>query len=150
MGQSLTRVQVHIVFSTKARRLWLDDERADRVYRYMNGIVEHHRCHLMRAGGMPDHMHLLVALHADVGVSEIVRLIKANSFKWIHETWRDLREFTWQSGYGAFSVSWSAVPAVVDYIDRQKENHAKRTFDQEIVQMLESHRLEHDSKYLFE
>lgn len=150
MGQSLTRVQVHIVFSIKARRPWLDDERADRVYRYISGIVEHQRSRLVQAGGMPDHVHLLVALHPDAGVAEIVRLIKANSSKWLHETWRDLREFAWQSGYAAFSVSWSAVPSVVDYIDRQREHHAKRTYEEEIVKMLEAHRLEFDSRYLLD
>lgn len=81
MGQSLTRVQVHIGFSTKARRPWLDDQRADRVHRYISGIVEHQRCRLVRAGGMPDHVHLLVSLHPDAGVAEIVRLVKANSSK---------------------------------------------------------------------
>src|SRR5437870_9311963 len=81
---------------------------------------------LLAAGGMPDHVHLLVSLSRELSIAETLRLVKANSSKWIHETFPDRQQFAWQAGYGAFSVSFSNLPDVKNYLAHQGEHHRLR------------------------
>ncbi|MGQ9651637.1 MAG: IS200/IS605 family transposase [Phycisphaerae bacterium] len=107
MGQTLTCLHYHLVFSTKNRLPQITADSPERLYDYMGGIIKGERGILFNAGGTEDHVHLLVSLPAQPSVADFLRLVKTNSSKWIHETFEQHRAFAWQSGYGAFSVSRS-------------------------------------------
>jgi putative transposase len=103
---------------------------------------------LLAAGGIPDHIHLLLRLAADRSISDVVRDIKSNSAAWLHD--RKVLPFAWQDGYGAFSLSPSAIPGVTAYIDNQVEHHANEAFREEFLKLLIEHEVEHDPNRLWE
>jgi REP element-mobilizing transposase RayT len=148
VAQTYTQLFYHLVFSTKNREpLILPAWRPD-LHAYIGGIVRNRRGELIAAGGIPDHVHLLVRLPADRAVAEAVRDIKAVSSGWRHE--RDDPGFSWQGGYGAFTVSKSMVETVTRYIDRQEEHHRGQTFREELVELLQKHGIEYDGRYLWD
>ncbi len=150
MPQSFADLHCHIVFSTKNRLRSIDGEWQPRLYEYIGGILRKQKCVLTAAGGMPDHVHLLVSLSREMAVAEVVRLIKANSSKWVHEEFVASRGFAWQAGYGAFSVSHSNLDAVKQYIAGQAEHHRVRTFQEEFIEFLKRHEIEYDEKYIWD
>ncbi len=105
MAASLVKVLVHLVFSTKQRSPFIDAGLSAELYPYMAGIVRQKGATLLALGGMPDHVHALLRLKADLRLSDLVRALKAGSSKWVHERPERLPEFGWQTGYAAFSVS---------------------------------------------
>ena len=105
MPQSFASLHVHIVFATKRRAPLIAEKFQSRLYDYLGGIARAHGCSLIAAGGVRDHIHLLISLSKEVSVAALVRMLKANSSKWIHETFPQTRDFAWQAGYGAFAVS---------------------------------------------
>src|SRR5262249_19659636 len=121
-----------------------------RLYEYFGGILRNHNGVLLAAGGIPDHVHLLVGLHRETCVAEAVRLIKANSSKWIHESYTDLAHFAWQTGYGAFTVSYSHLDRVKAYLARQEEHHRLQSFKDEFLAFLDRHHIPYDEKYIWD
>ncbi len=119
------------------------------LYAYMGGVIGERKSVLLSAGGMPDHVHLLVSFSREWCVSDMVRDVKASSSRWIHETF-DRRTFAWQAGYGAFSVSYSSLDSVKNYLARQQEHHAKRTFQDEFREFLRKHDIEYDERYVWD
>ncbi|MBN1511349.1 MAG: IS200/IS605 family transposase [Phycisphaerae bacterium] len=150
MGQTLTCLHYHIVFSTKNRLPQITDELRQRLYDYMGGIVKGERGLLFEAGGTQDHVHLLVSLPAQLSVADFLRLVKTNSSKWVHETFAHHRAFAWQSGYGAFSVSRSNDDSVRRYIEAQPEHHRRTTFQEEFLEFLRRHEIPFDERYIWE
>ena len=150
MPQSYTSLNLHIVFSTKRRNSWITSEIDARLYDYFGGILRNEGCSLLAAGGMPDHVHLLVSLNKQLSVSDALRILKANSSKWIHETFPMRKMFAWQSGYGTFSVSHSGLDNVKRYIAGQAEHHRTRTFQEEFIALLKRHKIEFDERYLWD
>ncbi len=146
MAHSFTCIYVHIVFSTKERLPLIPYERQAKLWRYLGGILKNHGMKAVAIGGMPDHVHVLVSLSSDVSVAKAVNLLKSNSSKWMHE--RD-SAFGWQEGYAAYSVSASALPSVIDYIENQAAHHKKRTFEQEYLGLLKKHGIECDPRWVF-
>ena len=104
----------------------------------------------MAAGGMPDHVHLLVSLSRESSVSDTLRQIKGGSSKWIHETFPDLGGFAWQAGYAAFAVSYSHIETVKQYIATQAEHHRTVTFQEEYLEFLRAQHFEFDERYLWD
>lgn len=104
----------------------------------------------MNAGGVADHVHLLATLHQTTPVADFVRDIKSGSSRWLHERDICFRKFTWQTKYGAFSVSLSMEETVRAYIQNQKEHHRKRTFQEEFKAMLDRHGITYDERYMWE
>ncbi len=150
MPQSYTDLLTHMVFSTKSRENLITPDLQPRLFAYMGGIAKNNKCVLLAAGGMPDHIHLLLGVHQTISQAELARVVKANSSKWIHETFTDLEGFSWQSGYGAFSIGRSQVPDVKRYIDTQAEHHKRYSFQDEFRKMLEQHNIEYDERYIWE
>jgi putative transposase len=150
MPQSLVSLTTHIVFSTKDRKPFISQDLAPRLYGYIGGIVHNTRSVLLAAGGIEDHIHLLVSLGRTASISDLIRNIKTNSSSWVHETFPQLARFAWQSGYGAFSVSRSVIERVKGYIANQKKHHKKETFQDEFVRFLKEHDLEYDERYLWD
>lgn len=150
MPQSLTSLTFHIIFSTRDRRPFITPVIQQRIYDYIGGILAENNSRLLAAGGIADHIHLLVSLSKQLAVSDALRLIKANSSKWIHETFPKLRAFGWQTGYGAFTVSFSNISRVKTYIANQAEHHRTRDFQQEFRTFLKRHGLEYDERYVWD
>lgn len=150
MPQSLTDVTIHFVFSTKNREARLDPAWADRLNEYLGGICRERGCILLQAGGMPDHIHLLVSLGRTICMADLIRDVKAGSSKWIHDTISGQRDFQWQAGYGGFSVSRSQLETVRHYIINQAEHHAIRSFQDELRELLRKHGVEWDERYIWD
>ncbi len=106
MPQSFASLHCHLVFSTKHREPRITAAIQPRLFEYIGGILRNHSSPLVAAGGMPDHVHLLVSLGRTLAVADAVRLIKSNFSGWVRDE-LSLRDFEWQNGYGAFAVSYS-------------------------------------------
>ena len=150
MPQSFASLDVHIVFSTKNRAPQIAPELAPRLYQYIGGILRDKGSRLLTAGGMADPVHLLVSLGKETSIAEAVRFFKSNSSKWIHQTFPERRDFGWQTGYGAFSVSHSNIEAVTRYIHDQAAHHRERSFKEEFVELLKRHGIEFDPRCVWE
>lgn len=150
MGQTLAYLHYHLIFSTKNRLPQITADLRDRLYDYMGGIIKGERGILFNAGGTADHVHLLVSLPAQPSVADFLRLIKANSSKWVHETFEHHRAFAWQSGYGAFSVSRSNDDEIRRYISSQQEHHRRMTFQEEFLEFLRRHEIAFDERYIWD
>jgi putative transposase len=148
IANTFTSLLYHIVFSTRDRVPAITEKVAGRLYEYVGGIVRGEEGSLLEIGGVADHVHLLTRFKSDRSVAEMVRLIKTNSSKWMNEEHRGVGRFSWQAGYGAFSVSESQVPAVQRYLRGQHEHHAKTTFEEELVALLKKHQVDYDPRYL--
>jgi putative transposase len=146
---SYTCLHYHEIFSTKNRVPVLDPALRDRLHEYMGGIVRDAKGHLLAAGGTTDHMHFLISLHPQTALSDAMRVVKAGSSRWIHETFSALRAFAWQDGYGAFSVSFSNVGQVKDYIAGQEEHHRRVSFQEEFAEFLRRHEIPYDERYVW-
>jgi putative transposase len=150
MGQTYTSLLTHCIFSTKDREPSLVPQIAPEVFAYMGGIIKAFGGVPLLINGVADHVHMLVSLPAAIAVAEAMRLVKANSSKWVHERWSEHRGFAWQNGYGAFSVSRSNQEAVLKYIAGQEEHHRTVTFQEEFVAFLKRHGIEFDERYVWQ
>jgi len=150
MPSAFTQNFYHIVFSTKHRAMLITPDLEERLYPFMGGILRDLRCTLLSINGMPDHVHLLVRYRADLSHSEVLQQIKGRSSKWINETLSLRGHFSWQEGYGGFTVSKSVVPEVESYIARQKEHHQRRDFKTEFLELLRRHGIEFDENVVFQ
>ena len=148
MPQSYAGLFYHLVYRTKYWRIQIPPELISELYAYSGGIVRSDKGILIAAGGMPDHIHMLLTIHREMSISDAVKNIKARSSKWLHE--RGYKEFQWQSGFSIFSVSASVVPKVKLYIANQEEHHKKLTFVQELIALYDQYGIPYDKKYLTE
>jgi putative transposase len=149
MPNTYTNLLFHIVYSTKYRKPLITLDRQDDLYGYIGGIIREQKGILLTAGGMADHVHLLAKLPPTIAVSDMLRLIKANSSKWANER-GDVTDFEWQAGYAAFSVSESQGGRVRGYIETQEAHHRRLPFRDEYLALLRKHNIEFDERYVFE
>ena len=150
MPQSYAAMYAHLVFSTKHRSPIIRPAWAPRLYEYIGGIMAKREGKLLAAGGMPDHIHLLVSLGRKWSLSDLLRDIKAGSSKWVHDNFADDRAFAWQNGFGAFSVSVSNLDAVKLYIAEQPRHHLVMSFQDEFLALLRKHDLTWDERYIWD
>jgi len=139
MSHSHAKILVHSVFSTKERRALLKGDISAHINAFMAGVARNHGGHLIRAGGVEDHRHLLLDVEPTTNVADLLRFIKTNSSKWLHETYPQVGGFGWQTGYSAFSVSESLRERVIAYIDGQEQHHKRMKFEDELKALLERH-----------
>ena len=144
MGHTFSRILLHVIFSTKARRNSLYAGMRGDLLAYLHGIVRNERAQIMAANAVKDHVHLLLAVKPVHAPSDLVRKIKTNSSRWIHDTYADLHDFAWQSGFGVFSVSESATDEVAAYIREQERHHRRLPFAEELRLLLEKHGVDYD------
>jgi len=149
MPSSYTSLLYHLIFGTKGRRPLITRELQQRLYEYIGGIVSREEGRLIAVGGVQDHIHMLVSIPPTKAVSDFLRIVKTNSSKWIHETFRESTDFGWQDGYGAFSVSKSGIDDVRAYIATQEEHHRRVSFEEEFVAFLKRNEIEFDERYLW-
>jgi REP element-mobilizing transposase RayT len=150
MPQSLARLHVHLVFSTKNREPIITDSVRVSLHAYMATVLQNLNCHPVLINSVEDHIHLLFELARTLSVSQAVEDVKKSSSKWIKEQGAEFRIFAWQSGYGVFAVSESNVETVREYIANQREHHRKKTFQDEYRQFLERHRIAFDERYVWD
>ena len=148
MADSYTNLLYHIVFSTKGRRPLITSEYEPLLYDYIGGIVRGVGGISLELNGTEDHVHLLAKLRPDRALSDVLRDLKANATGWMHDVFPALQDFSWQRGYGAFTVSQSNVEEVRHYIARQKEHHVKFSFRDEFIQFLKANDIEYDERYV--
>jgi putative transposase len=143
MPQSLSKVILHIIFSTKNREPWLDSNVRPRIHAYLATICRD-------VGGVSDHVHIVTTLARTVSQAQLVEQIKKASSKWIKALDAHYRGFFWQRGYGAFSVSPSQLQAVLQYVEAQQEHHRTRTFQEEYRELLRKHGIDFDERYVWD
>ena len=149
MAHTYTNLLAHVIFSTHDRApLIADPIRAD-LHAYLGGILRELRALPIAIGGTADHVHFLARLPADLAVADCLRVVKANSSRWVKEKWPERRSFGWQNGYGAFSVSESSRASVIHYIQEQAKHHQKLSFQDEFLALLERHGVEFDERYIW-
>src|SRR5215213_691397 len=149
MPSTYTALHYHIVFSTKHREPWIAEGIEERVRSYLAGIANQHGMSALGVGGLEDHIHLVVGIPAALAVSRAVQLLKGGSSRWIRQTFPELETFGWQEGYGAFTVSKSALPLTISYVARQRETHQARSFQDEFRGILARHDIAYDERYLW-
>ena len=149
MSHTYTNLLYHVVFSTKERRPFIDADLKPRLHGYLGGIATDIDCVPLLIGGVADHVHLLLKIPPKLAVSEVLRLLKCNSSGWVHKEYPQRRAFSWQEGYGAFTVSSSKKPDVETYIANQEEHHRRRSFQEEFLTLLEKHEIEFDPETIW-
>ena len=148
MASTYLALHCHLVFSTKERFPFIEPGWRDRLHSYMGGILHEMNVFPEAIGGTGDHAHVLVGLRANHAIASIVHDVKRASSAWVHTELKQ-REFAWQTGYAALTVSPSQVKAVQQYIESQKEHHRRRSFQEEYRELLEKAGIEYDEKYLW-
>jgi len=150
MPQSLASILVHLIFSTKERCPLIRPPVEDELHRYLAGVCDNAGCHAYRIGGAEDHVHILFRLSRTKAVSDLVEEVKTASSKWIKTKGEAYQGFSWQNGYGAFSIGQSQKGAVEQYIDGQKAHHARRDFKAEFRAFLRRYQVEYDERYVWD
>ncbi len=145
---SYTSLDYHVVFSTKERRPFLKPDIMARLLPYLGGVIRELGGKMLGANGPADHLHLVVSLPLTVALADFVGKAKAGVSKWIHQDFGSLREFAWQDGYAAFTVSRSVRPTVLKYVAGQEEHHRKMSFKEELAALLKRHGIEYNARYL--
>lgn len=148
MSQSYTNLLYHIIFSTKDRRPLITDEHEARLYDYIGGTLRNLGGISLELNGTEDHIHLLAKLRPDVAVADVLRDLKANASGWMHDVFPTMKAFSWQRGYGAFTVSHSNVERARRYIADQKLHHEKTSFRDEFIQFLKANQIDFDERYI--
>jgi len=147
--QSLTNLLTHLIFSTKNRApLLASKDLRHSAHAYLATVLKDRKCPAVIVGGIADHVHILCHLGKTESVSNLMEHLKASSSKWLKTQGSPI--FTWQRGYGAFSVSQSQVDAVVFYVQNQEEHHRSVTFEEEYRSFLRGYRVAFDERYVWD
>ena len=147
MGQSLSKVYVHIIFSTKNRVNSIDKQIESRLFHYLGGICKRLACYPIKIGGYKNHIHILCQLSKKVSQSRLIEEIKKQSSKWMKSVDQKYSRFYWQNGYGIFSVNPREINSVKNYIINQEEHHRKKSFQEEYRSLLIEHDIDFDERY---
>ena len=150
MANTYTQIYIQVAFAVEGRQNLIWPENNQELQKYITGIVSGQKQKLLAINNMPDHLHLLVGLDANLSVSELVRDIKANSSQFINRRRWIGGRFSWQEGFGAFSYSRSQIGAVIRYIQNQQKHHARRTFKEEYIEFLRRFQVDFDERYIFD
>jgi REP element-mobilizing transposase RayT len=150
MAHTFTHLLVHVIFSTKDRQPFLDADVGPRVFAYMGGILKEQACKPVLINGPADHVHALTTVPPTTALSDVMRVLKTNSSRWVHEQFPRLGSFAWQTGYGAFGVSRSNADEVERYVANQQEHHRHVTFQEEFLAFLQRHGVAYDPRYIWE
>lgn len=149
MAHSYICCHIHYIFSTKNRAKIITPELEKRLWPYMGGIARDHKMKALTIGGTENHVHLLISLPSTLSIAKAIQLIKGGSSTWVSATFAEHRDFEWQEGYGAFSVSISHIDQTIAYIKNQKEHHKTRTFQEEYLVFLKKHGIQYDEQYVW-
>ena len=149
MPHSHADLLIHAIFSTKDRQPLLQGDLPPRLFPYMCKIAQRYGGRIHIIDGASDHVHLLISIPTDRSLAEMMRVVKCNSSRWVRQEFPERRDFGWQQGYAAFSVSHSKRQAVYEYIAKQDEHHRVHSFQEEFIAILRKHRIEYDERYIW-
>jgi REP element-mobilizing transposase RayT len=150
MPQSLSKLYVHLVFSTKNRDPLILASERENLHAYLAGALNNLESQAIMVGGTTDHVHALFRLSKNLSLAKIVEEIKTTSSKWLKTQGQAFANFHWQSGYAGFSVSPSNADQVVTYIKQQEEHHRVVSFQEEYRKLLERHGVEFNERYVWD
>jgi len=150
MAQSLSKVLLHIVFSTKNREKTIPKHLRGKLFAYLAGVCRARGSEAYRVGGTDDHVHIACTLPRTLTMAKLVEEIKKPSSLWMKQQEGAIDLFSWQAGYGTFSLGQSQLPALLRYIDNQEEHHRTKSFKEELLELLEKYGVEYDEKYLWD
>jgi REP element-mobilizing transposase RayT len=150
MADTYTQIFIHVVFAVRERGSLIRSEWRNELFKYITGIFKNKGLTLIAIGGVEDHIHILFGLAPSIALSDLVRDVKTASGAFINEKKFVKGKFYWQEGFGAFSYSRSQIEAVAKYVLDQEKHHAKRTFREEYVELLDGFEVEYQDKYLFD
>lgn len=150
MANTYTQIYIQVIFAVECRQSLIASEHKEELHKFITGIVRNDGQKLIEINSMPDHMHILMGLKPDVALSGLVRVIKANSSRFVNEKGWVRGRFTWQEGFGAFSYSHSHLDSVIRYIRNQEQHHKNRTFKSEYIPCCESLIIAFEEKYVFD
>ena len=150
MAHTFTRLLTHVIFSTAGRAPLVADPIRSDVHAYFGGIIRELGGTAIAIGGTADHLHALLLLGSDKNLADVLRVAKTNSSRWVHEKLPERRDFAWQRGYAAFTVSASNADAVICYITGQEEHHRHISFDEEFIAFLRKHSIAFDPNHVFD
>jgi putative transposase len=150
MSQSLAKIYIHVIFSTKNRAPVFAENWRDELFHVLGGAANNLGCQSLISGGVADHVHMLFQLGRTITIADAVGKIKSTSSMWIRQTRELSCDFHWQGGYAAFSVSQSNLDATRTYIRRQPEHHATRSFQDELRQWLRRYGVQWDERYVWD
>jgi putative transposase len=150
MANTYTQLNMHVVFSVKGRENILPAKIRPEIFKYISGILTNNNQYSLAVNGYKDHVHIFFEMQPTITLSDIVRIVKSNSSKWINENKMMPGNFSWQAGYGGFSYSRSQRNNVIQYIIKQEEHHKKKTFREEYLELLKTFEINFDEQYVFE
>lgn len=150
MANSYSQLYIQAVFAVKYRRAVLHKEWRQQVFAVIGKLINETGCKTIIVNGVEDHVHLFFSLKPTLSLSEVMKIVKAKSSKFINESDFLNHRFEWQRGYAVFSYSQSAVKNVCNYIERQERHHAKKVFKKEMIEFFDTFQIEYDEKYTFE
>jgi putative transposase len=137
-----------IVFSTYKRENTIDPIHSDKLFRYIWGLLKNKKCHLYRINGTENHIHIVLSIHQSISISSLVKDIKVSSNSFIKSEKIFPKFKGWQEGYGLFTYSWKDKDRLIEYVKNQQEHHRKKSFSEELVEILDEQGVEYDKKYL--
>jgi len=150
MSQSLAKILIHVVFSTKNRQPVIIPSVQPHLCAYLAGTCRNLGAEAYRVGGTTDHVHIACLLPRTVTCSKLLEDVKKTSSAWIKKQDPQCRDFMWQAGYGAFSLSPRELPNLLDYIDNQRDHHKRRTFQEEYRNLLGEYGISYDEAYVWD
>lgn len=150
MPQSLSKVYVHIVFSTKHRHDFIDEAIEEELFTYLGGACREQGCKPVRVGGYRNHVHILCTLSRTITQAKLLEEIKKESSKWMKEQGEAYENFYWQDDYGIFSMNPRQIDIVERYIINQKEHHERQGFKDEFRRFLKRYKVPYDEKYVWD
>ncbi len=150
MPQSLSSILIHLIFSTKNRQPFIKPAIESELHPYMASIFRDHQSPSLAIDGTSDHVHILCALGRTITVADLIEEVKTGSSKWIKTNGREFKNFHWQTGYGAFSIGQSNIPALKRYIRNQKQHHRRVSFQDEYRNLLKRYEIEFDERYIWD
>jgi REP element-mobilizing transposase RayT len=150
MANTYTQIYLHVVFAVQGRQNLIRPEFKDEIQKYITGIVTNNGQKLIAINNMPDHFHILIGQKPTIALSDLVGDIKSGSSGFINKRRWIIGRFEWQEGFGAFSCSHSQLTRVIRYIQNQEKHHARKTFRQEYLEMLNKYDVLYDDRYIFE
>lgn len=148
MANSYIQINIHVTFHIKSGVDPINSSDLPRLFAYLGGCAKEQGVKAIAVGGMPDHIHMLVSIPATITISDFVKNCKVWSSKWLKSQGNTYCGFSWQDGYGAFSVSYSVLPKAISYIANQAEHHRKMSFREEYLRFLQANEIMYDEKYL--
>jgi REP element-mobilizing transposase RayT len=150
MPQSLAKILIHLIFSTKGRRAVLPYDPFPELHAYARGILVDQKCHLIEMNNVCDHVHILFDMHRTTSLADVVMHVKKGTSRWLKTQSADYAHFDWQEGYGAFSLGPSQRPDAIAYLKDQQNHHRQMAFQSEFLRFLSAYEVEHDERYVWD